>query len=412
MTANTRREFLGTGFALTLGAKGASGVGRGYSHAEVEKLLSTGNPNGKVGRDDLCTPALILDLDLFDSNLAKMAFHLRERGRGLRPHAKTHKCPEIARAQIRAGAQGICAAKVSEAEVFAEHGVKGLLVTTAVIGKHKIQRALRLAAAAPDTMFVVDDEGNAEELSEAAQAAKLNLNVTIDLLVGRRTGMEPGAPVVELAQKIAKMPRLKFRGLQSYAGHASHTETFTKRREASHEAMEKAFETRRMLEKAGFEVPLLSGGSTGTYNIDSEMEALTELQPGSYIFMDVDYNRIGGQSGPKYTDFANALTVLTSVVSRPAPKRAIVDAGFKAFSTDRPFPPECKDVAGIQYAFAGDEHGRLDFSEAARELKLGDRLEFIIPHCDPTVNLYDRIYCLRGEKVEKVWKIAARGMSQ
>ncbi len=408
---NSRREFLSSGLALSL-ATNASADQRGYTHAEAEKLLAGGNPAGKLTTDDLCTPALILDLDRFERNIQKMAGHLRDHRKGFRPHAKTHKCPEIARALVKAGAGGICTAKISEAEVFAEHGIRGLLITTAVIGRHKIQRATRLAAAAPDTIFVVDHEENARDLSQAAEAAKLNLNVAVDLYVGNRTGLQPGTAPVDLVQKLAKLPRLKFQGLQAYAGQASHTISFEKRRQVSQEVMAKAVETRHLLEKAGLEVPIVSGGSTGTYNIDSAIDGITELQPGSFIFMDVDYIRIGGQSGDKYTDFDSALTVLATVVSRPEPKKAIVDAGLKAFSTDKPFPPEAKDAAGIVYGFAGDEHGRLDFSQSQRELKVGDRLEFIIPHCDPTVNLYDRLYAVRGEKVEKVWKIAARGMSQ
>jgi D-serine deaminase-like pyridoxal phosphate-dependent protein len=411
MTANSRREFLTRGLALTLATKSLAAQ-RGYTHAEAEKLLAGGNPNGKLTKDDLCTPALVLELDAFERNIQKMASYVKSKNLSLRPHAKTHKCPDIAKAQIQAGARGICSAKISEAEVFAEHGIRGQLITTAVVGKHKIQRAVQLAGKAPDTIFVVDDENNARELSEAAQASKVNLNVAIDLYF-RRTGIEPGAPTVALVEKISKMPRLKLAGLQSYAGYASHTPTWAKRREVSREAMLRAVETRRRLEKSGFEVGFVTGGSTGTYNIDSDVEGMTELQPGSYIFMDVDYNRIGGQDGSeKYTDFDNALFVLTTVVSRPEARKAIVDGGFKAFSTDRSFGPEARDISGIQFSFAGDEHGSLDFSKASRELKVGDRLEFIIPHCDPTVNLYDRVYGVRGDKVEKVWRIAARGMSQ
>ncbi len=368
--------------------------------------------NAERTKDDLLTPALILDLDRFESNLDKMARHVRERGRGFRPHAKTHKCPEIARAAIAAGAHGICTAKLSEAEVFAEHGIPGLLITTAVIGRRKIERAVKLAGVAPDTIFVVDDENNARDLSEAAGAAKIRFNIALDLYVGRRTGIAPGAPAVELAQRIARLPGLEFQGLQAYAGHASHGMTFEERRRVSLEAVSQAVETRCLLEKAGFPVPMLSAGSTGTYNIDSEIDGVTELQPGSFLFMDVDYARVGGRDSEKYSDFACALTVLTTVVSRPEPKKAIVDAGLKAFSTDKPWPPEAKDVPGLVYGFAGDEHGRVDFSQADRELKVGDRLEFIIPHCDPTVNLYDRLYGLRGDKVEAVWTIAARGRCQ
>jgi D-serine deaminase-like pyridoxal phosphate-dependent protein len=174
--------------------------------------------------------------------------------------------------------------------------------------------------------------------------------------------------------------------------------------------MTPAVETRRMIEKRGIQVPLLTGGSTGTYNIDPEIAGIDEHQPGSFLFMDIDYNRIGGADGSAtYQDFANSLTVLTTVVSKPEDAVAIVDGGLKAFSTDKPFTPKMKGDDSVTYAYGGDEHGRLS---GALSLKLGDRREFIIPHCDPTVNLYDRMFACRGDNVEAVWQVAARGMSQ
>jgi 3-hydroxy-D-aspartate aldolase len=397
---------------LTVATESLPATARGYSYAEVEKILASGSPDGRLTRNDLPTPALIVDLGAFERNVRKMADYVKGKGYGLRPHAKTHKCPEIARAQVAAGALGVGAAKLSEAEVLAAHGLRGLLVTTAVIGRHKIERAVALAAAAPDTMFVVDDENNAQDLSDAAQAAKLTLNVALDLYVGRRTGIATGAPAVALAEKVLRLPGLNFVGLQAYAGFASHTVTWAERRDASREAMSGAVETRRLLEKKGIAVGFLAGGSTGTYNIDTDIPGITEMQAGSYVFMDVDYGRIGGQDGgEKYSDFENALFVITTVVSHPEPKKAVVDAGLKAFSTDRGIIPEALGVAGLVYGFAGDEHGRLDLVNASRDVKLGERLEFVIPHCDPTVNLYDRLYAVRGDKVEKVWKIAGRGMT-
>jgi len=367
---------------------------------------------GRLTKDELATPALLLDLDAFHSNITKMAGYLKERKRAFRPHAKTHKCPEIAKALIRAGAVGVCAAKISEAEVFAREGVGGLLITTAVIGRQKIARAVRLASKRRETIFCVDDAQNVRDLNEAAAAARLRLNLAVDLWVGNRTGIQPGAPAVGLAQLIASLKNVRLAGLQAYAGHASHTMGFTNRQKVSRAAMAGAVETRRLLEGRGIECPLVTGGSTGTYNIDPEIEGVTELQPGSFIFMDVDYNRIGGTDGAVYRDFRNSLTVLTTVVSKPAANVAIVDGGLKAFSTDKPFVPEARGREGITYNWAGDEHGRLNLASAAAGLKVGDRVEFVIPHCDPTVNLYDRIYCLRGERVEAVWSIAARGMSQ
>ncbi len=381
--------------------------------AEIEKILAKGNfQSGSITREDLPTPALVLDLDAFELNVAKMAAFCKDRKRALRPHGKTHKCPEIAKALIRAGAVGACAAKLSEAEIFARDGVTGILVTTAVIGKHKIERAVRLAAAHSDTLFSVDDAQNVRDLNDAAGAAHTRLNLAIDLFVGTRTGIEPGDRAVGLAQLIESLPNLKFAGIQAYAGQASHTIGFAERRQHSRTAMAPAVETRRALEGKGIACPLLTGGSTGTYNIDSEIDGITELQPGSFMFMDVDYNRIGGQDGPVYRDFKNALSVITTVVSKPCPTSAVVDGGFKAFATDRPFGPEAKSISGIIYNWGGDEHGILNLTQASAAVNLGDRLEFIIPHCDPSVNLYDRMYCLRGDTLEAVWPIAARGMGQ
>ena len=409
----TRRAFLGTAAASAM-------LVPPTLRAEDEAAWQRASDNaarGRLFRDDLLTPALLLDLDAFEWNVARMAALLKERQRGFRPHGTTHKCPEIAKALVKAGASGACAAKLSEAEVFAQNGIPGLLVTTAVVGKRKIDRAVTLARKHRDIIFSVDDPQNVRDLNDAAGAitAKppLRLNLAIDLLIGGRTGIEPGEPALELARLISSLPHVRLAGLQAYDGGASHTIGFPERKARSLETMGRAVETRRLLERSGIECPLVSGGSTGTYNIDSEIDGVTELQPGSFIFMDLDYNRIGGQDGEVYQDFRNALTVVTTVVSR-RPDVAIVDGGYKAFSTDRPFRPQATDpaLAEVPFSWGGDEHGRLDLAKAQREVKLGDRLEFIIPHCDPSVNLYDSIYCLRGDRVEAVWRIAARGMSQ
>jgi 3-hydroxy-D-aspartate aldolase len=314
---------------------------------------------------------------------------------------------------VRAGAVGSCVAKLSEAEVFAAQGIKGLLVTTQVVGRRKIERACALASRAPDTIFVVDDERIAREMNDSAGALRgrrVNVNLAVDVLYGR-TGISAGEPAVNLAKVIDSLPNVALAGIQAYDGGASHTLGFEPRRARSQASMGQAVETRRLMERAGLRCPMLSCGSTGTYNIDSEIDGVTELQPGSFMFMDIDYNRIGGEDGATYRDFRNALTVVTTVVSRRT-DTAIVDGGFKAFSTDRPFTPELTGIEGVTYAWAGDEHGRLDLAKASADVKLGDRLEFIIPHCDPSVNLHDRIYGVRGERVETVWPIAARGMSQ
>ena len=360
-------------------------------------------------RGDIPTPALLLDLDAFEDNIRTMAAHLKARRKDFRPHGKTHKCPAIAKALVDAGAIGICAARLSEAEVFAEHGIRGLLITTAVIGRDKIARAVALARKAPDTMFVVDDESNVRAINDATGNGE-PIKLLIDLYFGR-TGVEPGAPAATLAKLIDSLPNVVLEGLQSYDGQAAHTTPFQARGDRTNGNMAKAIKTKEMILEDGIACRIVTGGSTGTYRFDADNPGMTELQPGSFIFMDLDYEQIGGPDGDRYRDFKNALTVLTTVVSTP-PGFAIVDGGYKAFSTDRPFTPRPIDLAGVSYGWAGDEHGRLDLAQSPKQLKVGDRVAFIPPHCDPTVNLYDQIYALRGDRVEAVWPIAARGKSQ
>lgn len=379
---------------------------------EVERILESGNFQDRLSVDDLPTPALLVDLDALDANIAKMASHCKTKGKALRPHGKTHKCPQIAKRLMAAGAVGACAAKLSEAEVFAKEGVRGLLVTGAAVGRHKIERAIRLARKQPDTIFCADNLRNLADLDAAAGAAKLRLNIATDLYVGNRTGVATGQPALEFARSISRCKNLRLAGLQAYAGHASHRNGFEPRRELSQQLMQSAVDTRRLIEADGLPCPLVTGASTGTYNIDSEVSGVTELQPGSFIFMDLDYARIGDQSGPVYREFQFSLTVLTTVVSKPTKHGVVVDGGLKAFSTDKPFRPQPKDIEGSTFAWGGDEHGMLNLEKASRNLELGDRVEFYVPHCDPTVNLYDRIYGVRGKQVETSWTIAARGKSQ
>jgi D-serine deaminase-like pyridoxal phosphate-dependent protein len=364
-------------------------------------------------RHELPTPALLLDLDRFERNIQKMAAFAKAAGKKLRPHAKTHKCPEIALRQIAAGAIGVCVAKVGEAEAMAAAGVRNLLITTEVVGPEKIGRLLGVLARQPETLVVVDHPDNVRELDEAMERAGRVLNVLVDVDVGgRRTGIEPGEPALDLGRAVQHAPALNLRGLQGYAGQCAHVMGFDERRRASRRVMGRLMKTRELFEKNGLPVDVVSGGSSGTFNIDSELEGLTELQSGSYCVMDLDYRRIGGKSGSAYDEFEMALTVLTTVISVPTQEMAMIDAGLKAFSTDKPFVPEAVEWPGVEYTWAGDEHGRLTVTEPGRLPHLGDRIEFFPPHCDPTINLYDRIYAMRGDAVEAVWDIAGRGRSQ
>ncbi|HZL88315.1 MAG TPA: DSD1 family PLP-dependent enzyme [Pirellulaceae bacterium] len=396
-----RRSFLATTMSTgILAGSGAAAATAAVAKTEVSGLTKANIP----------TPALVVDLDAFEANVKKMADHCREAKCGFRPHAKTHKCPEIARQQIAAGALGICVATVPEAEAMAAAGIGGILLTSPIVDAGKVGRMIELIKSGGHVMLAVGHEREASLLAEAADAANVEVELLIDLDVGdKRTGSLPGAPAIELAQKIARSNRLHIRGVQAYAGHASHTVGFEARQRVSREAMGKAVETKRLLQNAGFDAKILSGGSTGTYNIDSAIDGVTELQVGSYVFMDVDYRRIGGRDGnPVYSDFQPSLTVLATVVNATHADRITVDAGTKAIDTTTAHVPPVKDRPGLRYAKFGDEFGAVTAEDGAKLPALGERIEFMVPHCDPNVNLYERIFACRGDKVEAIWPIAAR----
>jgi D-serine deaminase-like pyridoxal phosphate-dependent protein len=381
----------------------------GYSRAEIDDRVKSGKGLNGVTKADLVTPALLLDLDLFEANIARLAAHAKAAKINLRPHGKTHKCVDIAQRQIKAGALGLSVATIREAEAMAAAGVKGLLITSELVGKPKIDRLVKLVREAPDTMAVVDNFDHARQLSEAAAAAKLQLNVLLDVDPGgRRTGVSPGDAAIALAEKLVKLPNLKLRGIHGYSGVSAHVNTFEARRSHSLKVMTPIAETFARMKKLGMPVEILSGGSTGTYNIDTEIEGMTELQCGSYVFMDLEYQRVGGKSGPVYDDFSSALTVMATVISRNYDTHATVDAGIKAFAKDRKFDAEARGITGVSFSAGSDEHGILTLTSPSREVKLGDRLEFIVPHCDPNLNLYDRIFCVRGENVVEVWRTVGR----
>lgn len=360
-------------------------------------------------KDHLPTPALLLDLDAFEFNLKTMADHCRQSGCGFRPHAKTHKCVEVGKRQVASGALAVSTATVPEAEAMVAGGIHGVLLTSPIVDPGKIARMVNLVRDGGEVMLSIGHPRQAELLARAAEAAHVKVDVLVDVDVGdRRSGILPGMPAKDLAVQMAKSGNLRVRGVQAYSGMSSHTVGFEKRQQVSRQAMTKAVETRDLLTKAGLDAPIVSGGSTGTYNIDTAIPGVTELQVGSYVFMDVDYRRIGGKSGAVYTDFKPSLTVLTTVVSATHSDRVSLDAGTKAFATDVPYKPEARDRPGVVYARAGDEFGSLTAEGGGKLPRLGDRLEFIVPHCDPTVNLYDRLYAVRGDRVEAVWPISAR----
>lgn len=381
-----------------------------YSLDRVEQLIARGRGITGLSKAELPTPALIVDIDQLESNVAQMADYAKGAGVSLRPHAKTHKTPEIARRQIAAGAIGICCATIREAEAMAHAGLDGLLITCEQVGPNKMARLIRLTGQRPDTMSVVDSPAHAKELSEAALAEKTVLNILIDIdPQGRRTGIEPGVKAEELAKLVDSLPHLNLCGVHGYSGTASHVQGWAQRKNESTDQMLPVLATFEALKKAGLPMEIMSGASTGTYNIDSQLAGMTELQVGSYVFMDADYRAIGGQAGALYDDFRPSLTVLSTVISKQYSDIATIDAGIKSFATDHDALPEVVGIEGAKYSFNGDEHGRIHLDNAARDVQLGEKLELIVSHCDPTVNLYERMYVCRGDQIVDVWSIAGRG---
>jgi len=352
------------------------------------------------------TPALVLDIDAFERNLDLMANAVRGSGLALRPHAKSHKCPDIAKAQIARGAVGICCQKVDEAAAFVAAGIANVLVTNEIVAPAKIARLAALARAAT-VGVLVDDAAVVADLSAAAIQAGGTLHAYVEIDVGaHRCGVLPGAASVAVACAIAAAPGLHFRGLHAYHGAAQHMRTPTERRAAIASASELTALTKSALEAAGIACPVITGAGTGTWQLERDSHVYTELQPGSYIFMDADYNR--NALARDEHSFEQSLYVLSSVMSTPTPQRAIVDAGLKAFAFDSGLPLVTA-AHGLEYVRASDEHGVLRVDSAIARPQLNDRIWLIPGHCDPTVNLYDWIVGVRGERVECVWPITARG---
>jgi D-serine deaminase-like pyridoxal phosphate-dependent protein len=366
-----------------------------------------------ISIDQLPTPALTIDLDIFDANIAKMQSHLNAAGLGLRCHTKMHKSPIIARKQIAAGAIGVCCATISEAEVMLAGGITKLLITSPVVTDDKILRLLAMCQKSSEVEIVVDYIQGADRISELAGEMKLNIGVLVDLDPGMgRTGIEPGQKALELVRHIGEAcPNLTFNGLQMYIGNCMHVQGFEKRRDKYLHLISKGIETKELLESNGIQVPVFSGGGTGTYDIDAELGALTDLQAGSYAFMDVEYRDIGGQGTETFVDFEPSLFSLVTAISKPQERLITVDAGIKCLATDTGYP-EFRDVEGATYHFGGDEHGIIQLNNSSRQINLGDRLSVITPHCDPTVNLYDYYYPYRQGMVTEIWPISARGRSQ
>jgi D-serine deaminase-like pyridoxal phosphate-dependent protein len=364
---------------------------------------------GRQGsRASLNTPALIVDVPALERNIAAMAAFAARTGLALRPHAKTHKCVEIARRQIAAGAVGVCCAKLGEAEAFVEGGIEGILITSPVVGPAGVERLAALAAASPGLMAVADHPEAVDAL--ARSGAPLTLLVDIDPGM-HRTGVADAGAAVALARRIAAAPTLTFGGVQFYCGAEQHIEGFGDRRAAVTDRTAYLAGIVGRLREAGLAPGLITGGGTGSHRIDADLGVLTELQAGSYIFMDRQYadcDLADGEGAP----FETALVIDARVISASHPFLVTVDAGFKAFATEAGAPPILAGApAGSVYHFMGDEHGAVAPPRGVSPPKLGAVVTFAPPHCDPTVNLYDAYHAVAGDTLVGVWPIEGRGRS-
>ena len=364
---------------------------------------------------DLDTPCLALDLDILEGNLDRMQAGATAAGKNLRPHAKSHKCTRLARKQLEQGAIGICAAKVSEAEVLVGQGIHGILVTGPVSSGQKAARLVKLLGQSPSLMTVVDHGQSIELLNRLLREAGLTMDVLVDIDVGlKRTGVPP-ARALELAERVLASSHLRLKGIQAYAGQVQHIRSFAERRAASLACLRQAAEAFEQLQAKEPSCTIFSGAGTGTCEIDLEIAALTELQVGSYVLMDDDYIAIESAHHPDYAGFfPAALTLLTTVVSASHDAHVTVDAGLKALYRDGGRPRVVIPAhRALRYDWFGDEYGRLSAGDGNAALpRLGKVVELMVSHCDPTVNQFDSYYVTRGSQVVDQWPIDMRGCSQ
>ena len=367
---------------------------------------------GRQGsRQALNTPVLVLDRDALERNIASMAAFARRRGMALRPHAKTHKSVEIARLQLEAGAVGVCCAKLGEAEALAQGGVAAILITSPVVTSQAIERLAALHTRIAHLRVVADHPDNVDALAAATKSSGKPLPVLVDIDPGiRRTGVASPEAAVALADRIARHSALRFAGVQYYCGVQQHIGSYADRRAAIEDRTAYLRSVLGALQNAVHAPDVISGGGTGTHSIDGDLGVLTELQAGSYVFMDRQYNDCD-LTGDRANPFETALFVDARVISANHTSMATIDAGFKALSTDGGSPTVI-DGAPLTatFVFMGDEHGALIAPN--HTFRLGDLVTLAVPHCDPTVNLYDAYHVVKDGALIDIWPITERGASR
>lgn len=364
---------------------------------------------------EIDTPSLVLDLDVLEANLDRMQAAASAAGVHLRPHAKAHKCPDIALAQIARGAVGVCCQKVSEAVPFVAAGVTDIHISNEVAGPAKAAMLAQLARSARLSVCV-DDATQVAALAAACAEADSRLDVFVEIDVGQnRCGVADAPSALRLVEQIARYGRLRFRGLQAYHGGIQHVRDWHERRASAAQAARRTAAVVAHLRAAGVTCEVVTGGGSGSVEFDLASGVYTEIQPGSYVFMDGDY---GANAYTGTLRFGHGLFIATAVMSVAARDRVVVDAGLKSMAVDSGLPWVWDEAAGapsrtLEYVAANDEHGIVKPTGTAHALPvLGARLRLVPGHCDPTLNLYDEIVCIRGDTVAAIWPVAARGLSR
>lgn len=364
-------------------------------------------------KNELDTPSLIIDFDKLKDNIQKMNAFGISHSVHIRPHCKTHKCSKIALLQEASGAIGISAAKLSEAEVLIDSEIQSILLTSPVVSPAKFPRLLLCIKKAKELILVLDHIENAKALNHLALENQLVIKVLVDIDGGiGRTGVS-FENTLDLAKLINEFKGLSLQGIQCYAGHLQHVQDFSERKNLSLTVMKKAAQIRQTFLEAGLNALILTGTGTGTYDIDVEAQ-VTEIQPGSYAVMDVEYAKIGSIKHPEqFIDFKHAMTLMTSVLSKNQKGHVTVDAGTKSIYVDAQHCPQIISHPNLEYSWGGfgDEHGKI-YGLGVEQLQLGEMIEMIVPHCDPTINLHDQFFVLKNDRVVDIWEIDMRGCTQ
>jgi D-serine deaminase-like pyridoxal phosphate-dependent protein len=351
--------------------------------------------------EDLDTPVLLVDLDALEENIARAAALFRGRGVAWRPHTKGQKVPAIAHLEIAAGAIGITCAKLGEAEVMAAAGIGNILIGSQVVGPHKAVRLAHLCRRT-EVIAAVDSLYNVEELDRAGRAAGVRIPVVVELDIGmKRAGVQPGAAALELSLEVSRRAGLRYAGLMGWEGHIRRIQDVAERGAQCRASVELLVGTAEMCREAGLPVAIVSCGGTGTHEFSSLVPGVTEVQAGGIIFNDMYYSRLG-------LEHRRAMTVISTVTSRPDPCRIVTDAGKKTMSSDSapPLPLGVEGVTGVGFSA---EHGVISVSDPTEVPAVGDKIMWVVGYGDTTVALHDEMVGFRNGVVEVVWPVAARG---